>query len=69
MFDLYTQAAVARSRPQCQPGSRYCGPERRRGASQPPCWHAAMLDEIDYGMVLLSDSGQVLHVNGGSYMP
>ena len=41
----------------------YRGPERRSTASQSSRWLALMLDEIDYGMVLLSDAGQVLHVN------
>jgi DNA-binding CsgD family transcriptional regulator len=41
----------------------YRGPERRSAASQGSRWLALMLDEIDYGMVLLSESGQVLHVN------
>jgi hypothetical protein len=41
----------------------YRGPERRSAASQGSRWLSLMLDEIDYGMVLLSDSGQVLHVN------
>ncbi len=41
----------------------YRGPERRAAASQGARWLALMLDEIDYGMVLLGDSHQVLHVN------
>jgi DNA-binding CsgD family transcriptional regulator len=41
----------------------YRGPERRSSASQGSRWLSLMLDEIDYGMVLLGDSGQVLHVN------
>lgn len=43
--------------------ANYRGPERRSSSSQGSRWLALMLDEIDYGMVLLSDSGQVLHVN------
>ena len=44
---------------------RYVGPERRTGtqATQPAHWLALMLDEIDYGMLLLVDGSQVLHVN------
>jgi DNA-binding CsgD family transcriptional regulator len=41
----------------------YRGPERRATGSQGARWLALMLDEIDYGMVLLSEAGQVLHVN------
>lgn len=41
----------------------YRGPERRSAASQSSRWLSLMLDEIDYGMVLLNESGQVLHVN------
>ena len=45
----------------------YGGPERRaRGASRQPelrPWLAGMLDEIDYGMLLVSADAQVLHIN------
>jgi DNA-binding CsgD family transcriptional regulator len=41
----------------------YRGPERRSAASQGSRWLSLMLDEIDYGMVLLSDGSQVMHVN------
>ncbi len=41
----------------------YRGPERRAAASQGARWLSLMLDEIDYGMVLLGDTHQVLHVN------
>jgi DNA-binding CsgD family transcriptional regulator len=41
----------------------YRGPERRASPSQGSRWLAAMLDEIDYGMVLIGEGGQVLHVN------
>lgn len=41
----------------------YCGPERRAAASQSARWLALMLDEIDYGMVLVTDGARVLHVN------
>lgn len=44
-------------------GPSYRGPERRSAASQGSRWLALMLDEIDYGMVLIAESGQVLHVN------
>lgn len=41
----------------------YRGPERRSATSQNARWMALMLDEIDYGMVLVAETGQVLHVN------
>jgi hypothetical protein len=41
----------------------YRGPERRSAASQGSRWLALMLDEIDYGMVLLGEGNHVLHVN------
>ena len=43
--------------------SGYRGPERRSAGSQGSRWLALMLDEIDYGMVLIGEGGQVLHVN------
>ncbi len=41
----------------------YRGPERR--ASAPPIarWLSLMLDEIDYGMLLVSEGAELLHVN------
>ena len=41
----------------------YRGPERRRTSAPPPRWHELMLDEIDYGMVLVDECSQVLHMN------
>lgn len=41
----------------------YRGPERRSSASQATRWLSLMLDEVDYGMLLLADAAQVLHVN------
>lgn len=72
MFDLNTlipAGATARialglaagAAPAAAPG--YRGPERRSAASQSSRWLSLMLDEIDYGMVLLNEAGQVLHVN------
>jgi DNA-binding CsgD family transcriptional regulator len=42
---------------------RYAGPERRSAAAAPWRWLAAMLDEIDYGMLLLTDVTRVVHAN------
>lgn len=39
------------------------GPERRSVRSLFTRWMALMLDEVDYGMQLLADAAQVLHVN------
>jgi DNA-binding CsgD family transcriptional regulator len=44
-------------------GSGYRGPERRSAASQGARWLALALDEVDFGMVLVADDGQVLHAN------
>ncbi len=46
------------------PGSRrYAGPERRSHGTRTAQWFGPMLDEIDYGMLLLDDELEVLHVN------
>ena len=51
---------AASSRPSAaSPASPYAGPERRNGRA----WLAAMLDEVDFGMLLLTDTDQVVHVN------
>jgi DNA-binding CsgD family transcriptional regulator len=41
----------------------YAGPERRTGPAPVQRWLAMLIDEIDYGMVLLTDDAQVAHVN------
>jgi DNA-binding CsgD family transcriptional regulator len=41
----------------------YNGPERRSGSSLLTRWLAQMIDEIDYGMLLLSADAQLLHAN------
>jgi DNA-binding CsgD family transcriptional regulator len=41
---------------------RYAGPERRSAAARSSHWLAATLDEIDYGMLLLTET-QVIHAN------
>jgi DNA-binding CsgD family transcriptional regulator len=41
----------------------YNGPERRAALASSVRWMAAMLDEVDYGMLLLSGEDQILHVN------
>ena len=45
------------------PAAGYRGPERRSAASQSAAFMSLMLDEIDYGMVLVSEHNHVLHVN------
>ncbi len=60
------QALANAASPAMDPGptpGAYAGPERRSGGSPVWQWLAAMLDEIDYGMLLLDDQGQLLHVN------
>jgi len=41
----------------------YGGPERRTVQARSRHWLAATLDEIDYGMLLLTDEVQTMHVN------
>lgn len=45
------------------PIPRYAGPERRGADSAVWRWMAAMLDEIDYGMLLVVDEMRVIHAN------
>lgn len=69
MFDLSSE--VARRPEPASPdvaGSsassrHYAGPERRQSAEHVPHWIAATFDEIDYGVLLLSDATHVVHVN------
>ena len=44
-------------------GDYYVGPERRASQVHTRHWLAATLDEIDYGMLLLTDESQAIHVN------
>jgi len=53
---LAGQAPSARTR-------HYGGPERRAPESRLSNWLTRMLDEIDYGMLLVSSDGQVLYLN------
>ncbi len=46
-----------------RPLSSYRGPERRHPASESSSWMARMLDEIDYGMLLVSADAQVIYLN------
>jgi DNA-binding CsgD family transcriptional regulator len=41
----------------------YRGPERRNGAPPIARWLSLMLDEIDYGMLLLNEDAELVHVN------
>ena len=42
---------------------RYCGPDRRRAAPPMRHWLAAVLEELDYGVLLLTRDAEVLHAN------
>ena len=44
-------------------GSSYIGPERRSAQARSRHWLSATLDEIDYGMLLLTDTTHAIHVN------
>ena len=48
-----------------RPATTYRGPERRRASAPPPlaALMAMMLDEIDYGVILVAPDRQVLHLN------
>ncbi|HNU11655.1 MAG TPA: helix-turn-helix transcriptional regulator [Rubrivivax sp.] len=73
MLDLYSRSPALHPSPISMLGSPrapslpanggYHGPERRSAASHGARWLALMLDEVDYGMLLLGDDGSVLHVN------
>ena len=41
----------------------YLGPERRNGNRDPATWLSRMLDEIDYGMLLVTPQGHVTFMN------
>ena len=65
-LDDVTSAAANVHQQAVRPGShnnRYSGPERRAALASSVRWLVAMLDEVDYGMLLLSDEDHVLHVN------
>lgn len=69
MFDLSPEAArrfepaahAAANAPALPP--HYAGPERRQPGQRIPLWVAATFDEIDYGVLLLSDASHVVHIN------
>jgi DNA-binding CsgD family transcriptional regulator len=61
MFDIHSQA-------QSQPTTplhalSYAGPERRAGPREASVWLTRMLDEIDYGMLLVSAEAAVTYLN------
>lgn len=59
---LGTLSASARSFPNTA-SHVYQGPERRTSVASHARWLSLMLDEIDYGMLLLGEHTQVLHAN------
>lgn len=68
MFDALFEAtpasaAMAPSATAHPIGSTFRGPERRTAGSLAARCLSLMLDEIDYGMLLVGDCGQVLHAN------
>lgn len=58
MFDLTAALPQEPSRPH-----HYAGPERRGATGPLGACLARMLDEIDYGMLLVTGDGQVLYLN------
>lgn len=49
--------------PVVERGPAYVGPERRKGNRDPAAWLARMLDEIDYGMLLVTPQAHVTFMN------
>jgi DNA-binding CsgD family transcriptional regulator len=59
-----SQATFNNVVPITAPGSNhYSGPDRRAAPAPARHWMAATLDEVDYGMLLLADETQAVHVN------
>lgn len=60
MFETtpWTHAAASHPRP-----TGYAGPERRVTGSDLAHWLRRMLDEIDYGMLMVTGDGQVTYLN------
>ena len=46
-----------------QPSPPYLGPERRRSPRDPGNWLLRMLDEIDYGMLLVGEDAELHYLN------
>jgi DNA-binding CsgD family transcriptional regulator len=61
MFE--TASEIAFTTPNALRAHTYRGPERRNATPSIARWLSMMLDEIDFGMLLLSDEGEVMHVN------
>jgi DNA-binding CsgD family transcriptional regulator len=59
------EIANARLQAQMPPlrGTHYMGPERRASVRDPALWMTQMLDEVDYGMLLVNAHGQVSYMN------
>ena len=49
--------------PAFTPSRAYQGPERRTSGRDPAAWLTCMLDEIDYGMLLVTADAQVTYLN------
>lgn len=68
MFQSHTtqgvpSAASARALPSFDKPSPYQGPERRLRGRDPASWLVRMLDEIDYGMLLVDHKLQLSYMN------
>ena len=61
------QDAAAAAAPVAARLRGYAGPDRRGAASQPHRRMAQMLDTLDHGMLLLTDTTHVRHVNGAAW--
>ncbi len=60
---MFESTIAQRAAPAAPRAPAYFGPERRRSRSEPASWLVPMLDEIDYGMLLVGDGAQVSFQN------
>ncbi len=63
MFETTTTSASSFADAHAAGGGSYAGPERRRAGRDPTPWMAGMLDEIDYGMLLVAPGARVTYLN------
>ena len=61
--DSSSSAAAMASLASAITPSRHPGTERRQAESLSSHWLSLVLEELDYGVVLLNASGRVLHCN------
>ena len=57
------QTAAMTAHPSAHPSAHYAGPERRQRSRDAGPWMMRMLDEIDYGMLLVTPDAQVSYLH------